>query len=473
VTYPKFELPVAARDGWVPTYEHATTSFPLKSPRVNDMVAAEDYDTLQDAADAAVTAGKPLYIGGDWTLSSTVTFLCNVESNPEATITYTGSTGPAVKVGDGTTQALYLFCHFPRFATTKTWSAGSIGTKAAIRVAGLFFGEVSFVNINGFSYGLHLAPGTGLGTAYSVFRGGIAFETAIPCFLDAQVSGSYVNENRIEFGSYGDPDSTAGAGVKVSGTRGILMLTGSGGNPINNNIFLGGALEQQHFEYAVKTENALFNLWISPRMEVPAGYGEWNFGQTATGDYSAKNLVFMGYGVEAINLTESAASFGNSVIGPGIQDLRGATSARALLQLQNAAGGTTGAMRVFSPSSSPYVAPDDWNVSVGAYRIDTKNDSDDQPQFRLTTTSGTMQWGPGGSGALDTILYRPGADHLKTDDAFSIGGNLAHLGSGLGFYGATVAAKPTVSGSRGGNAALASLITALATLGLLTDGTSA
>ncbi|MEV6181347.1 hypothetical protein [Streptomyces sp. NPDC052015] len=43
----------------------------------------------------------------------------------------------------------------------------------------------------------------------------------------------------------------------------------------------------------------------------------------------------------------------------------------------------------------------------------------------------------------------------------------------LGFHGATPVAKQTVSGSRGGNAALASLITALATLGLITDGTSA
>ena len=42
----------------------------------------------------------------------------------------------------------------------------------------------------------------------------------------------------------------------------------------------------------------------------------------------------------------------------------------------------------------------------------------------------------------------------------------------LSFFGATPAAKPTASGSRGGNAALASLLTALATLGLLTDSTT-
>lgn len=42
----------------------------------------------------------------------------------------------------------------------------------------------------------------------------------------------------------------------------------------------------------------------------------------------------------------------------------------------------------------------------------------------------------------------------------------------LGFHGSAAVAKQTVTGSRGGNAALASLLTALANLGLLTDGTS-
>lgn len=46
-------------------------------------------------------------------------------------------------------------------------------------------------------------------------------------------------------------------------------------------------------------------------------------------------------------------------------------------------------------------------------------------------------------------------------------------GNKLGFHGATAVAKQTVTGAKGGNAALSSLITALATLGLITDGTSA
>jgi len=45
-------------------------------------------------------------------------------------------------------------------------------------------------------------------------------------------------------------------------------------------------------------------------------------------------------------------------------------------------------------------------------------------------------------------------------------------GTGIGFFAAAPVAKPTVTGSRGANAALASLLTALANLGLITDSSS-
>jgi hypothetical protein len=49
---------------------------------------------------------------------------------------------------------------------------------------------------------------------------------------------------------------------------------------------------------------------------------------------------------------------------------------------------------------------------------------------------------------------------------------IAKSGGAVGFYGSTPASKPTVTGSRGGNAALASLLTSLAGLGLLVDSSS-
>jgi len=49
---------------------------------------------------------------------------------------------------------------------------------------------------------------------------------------------------------------------------------------------------------------------------------------------------------------------------------------------------------------------------------------------------------------------------------------LSDAGQSLGFYGATAVAKPTVTGSKGANAALTSLLSALSSLGLLTDSST-
>jgi hypothetical protein len=58
---------------------------------------------------------------------------------------------------------------------------------------------------------------------------------------------------------------------------------------------------------------------------------------------------------------------------------------------------------------------------------------------------------------------------LGSDNLVKIAANA----TGIGFFAATPAAKQSVSGSRGGNAALASLLTALASYGLITNGTTA
>ena len=93
-----------------------------------------------------------------------------------------------------------------------------------------------------------------------------------------------------------------------------------------------------------------------------------------------------------------------------------------------------------------------------------------QPRFDVTQNGG-LDWGPGSSG-VDTNLYRGGAGVLVTDGSMVVGGNLQHNGASAGFYGTSAVAKPTVTGAKGGNAALTSLVSALAQLGLITDSTS-
>jgi len=72
----------------------------------------------------------------------------------------------------------------------------------------------------------------------------------------------------------------------------------------------------------------------------------------------------------------------------------------------------------------------------------------------LACTNATGEW----------IIYNGGAANLRTTHVTGT--------PYMGFYGATPVVKPTVTGSQGGNAALASLLTQLASLGLITDSTT-
>jgi hypothetical protein len=72
-----------------------------------------------------------------------------------------------------------------------------------------------------------------------------------------------------------------------------------------------------------------------------------------------------------------------------------------------------------------------------------------------------VQITPGAAAANPTVI------------ASTAGGGGITFNANTGFNNATPIAKPTITGSRGGNAALANLLTQLASYGLLTDGTTA
>lgn len=99
-------------------------------------------------------------------------------------------------------------------------------------------------------------------------------------------------------------------------------------------------------------------------------------------------------------------------------------------------------------------------------------------QAILFGASQTVSWGGSSmSGTATTFGLTTGG----TGEGGIYGNNYAQLAlrwnsSGsvaqLGFFGAAAVAKPTVTGSKGGNAALASLLTALSNLGLVTNSSS-
>lgn len=85
--------------------------------------------------------------------------------------------------------------------------------------------------------------------------------------------------------------------------------------------------------------------------------------------------------------------------------------------------------------------------------------------LQATAGTGIVNGGTGGltlESAADVLIQSLGGTAILAHDP----------AAAAGFYGSAGAAQQTVTGSRGGNAALASLLTALAALGLIVDGSS-
>jgi hypothetical protein len=100
-----------------------------------------------------------------------------------------------------------------------------------------------------------------------------------------------------------------------------------------------------------------------------------------------------------------------------------------------------------------------------------------QLQGRSSTTSGRLmlgincEWVSSTDASRTTRTKFTASDSAAEREVIRIEAN----GSAalLGFYGTTAVAQQTVTGSRGGNAALADLLSKLAALGLIVDGTTA
>ena len=122
-----------------------------------------------------------------------------------------------------------------------------------------------------------------------------------------------------------------------------------------------------------------------------------------------------------------------------------------------------------------------------AYGIGVEPGSITSPAIQITGDPTTGVYAPGagqlavvceGSNVLtlaSAAITIPATVATTFDGALTAAGNASVAGASgtLGFYGSAGTAKPAISGAKGGNAALGSLISALAALGLVTDGTSA
>lgn len=105
-----------------------------------------------------------------------------------------------------------------------------------------------------------------------------------------------------------------------------------------------------------------------------------------------------------------------------------------------------------------------WSTSSDTYLGDTG-------AVKWILSGGNLYCATDGGGTIGAVgALRPSEVH--TSGKIAIGGDLKHEGANAGFFNTAPTTKPTVTGSRGGNAALASLLTGLAGLGLIVDSSS-
>lgn len=289
-------------------------------------------------------------------------------------------------------------------------------------------------------------------------------------------------------GGYYSPVAVLGSASAPSGNVGRLVNRG-GGSLVMGSAFASGNIVSQTSEILATTSaygcfvggyTVALGAGADCRVRADATYGALVWGY-ASGN-SGTNLVAAESGSHGSLVSGRAAGSGTNTLrafnSPGsiVLGLASGTGTN-LVESYGAEGAlvhgsaTTGnSIRVTADGGLAHGITAGFDIlasGIGAGAFGRADSSD-----IVASASNAFQFGPGTNANADSLQVGSGV-LLEASGDVTIGGALNHDGASLGFFGTAPAAKPTVTGSRGGNAALASLLTELAGLGLITDSTSA
>ena len=357
------------------------------------------------------------------------------------------------------------------------WTTNTVG----IKLTNLYSCKVWFGRTTGFETNNHIYS-DGTGNVYNEYFMGWCENGKVNLLLTANDAG-WTNENNFYGGRF---SHESGEGTNVAGTRHIKIANALSG--LNNNLFFKPSVEGNVAEYHLENGGS-YNTLIQARWEAQPPkvlyYSDDNLSSAVNlGNY---NLILGGYGVDSIEITKigTKSKFVNRLIGFN-RELNPISSSTGGHRYKNGSSngyafltGFDAAADLASVDASKYC----YSISSNEMQGKAQNDSYarvrlDFPNGAVLISNGTVTPFQGlksfGSGAAWT-----GGDFLATANTYNLGiGNYRwkalYLTDGIGAWGATPpSAKPSVTGSRGGNAALASLIAAGAAYGLWTDNTTA
>jgi hypothetical protein len=418
---------------------------------------ADDTAAIQAAVDAVFSAGGgTIYIPtGTYLVSSIVKSWTGAVT---VRIQGSGKRAAKIKKKSGTTTPIFDFSSAPGILDTYSevcdlWLEGlGAATEAGLRVTDWARWTLKNVLIESTNKGLHS-------------KGALALDV-YDCTFQSNVYGYYceksaanIYSNLVQFfGGQIGANTTWGmaiqqaAGVHLYGTD--LSANGVAGNPSTGGIIVDANVDDES-GYSVISLNG---VWMEANNGCSLRVGN------ATGLMLTLKDVFL--------------TSNENVAGVGVVNIGTIFSSK----ITNATAG--GATDTF------YVAAGRSTVVGGI--INTLNDTSTRYRHINVTTSGTdlvdVFKGAYKQTQLSTIANRIGQSSAISGggaDNFEIGqpsgeivlnvGSTRALrvsGGALGFFNGSPVAKPTITGSRGGNAALASLLTNLAGLGLITDSTT-
>jgi len=285
------------------------------------------------------------------------------------------------------------------------------------------------------------------------------------------VSGDGPSNNvQIDTGDAVDPTGTSGGVTLTSGAAGsvsgdVNLTTGSvsetGGWTGYLNISTGYGAQTNSGNVGITTGNINGVATVSGSIGLLTG--------TAIGGNGSSGGINITTGTPSGTGTRGDVTIDGNV-----------THVKSPIHVEGAVGGPAIIDVVPDPLSNPYTS------------YYTASTTDATNTTGIWVSSGSAD-GSGNSGEVDfgsgnSNTGNSGLTYIFSGDATG-GGNSGDIqiitgagttrgavkidGGALSFFGATPHVKPTVSGSRGGNAALASLVSALAQLGLVTDSTTA
>lgn len=408
-----------------------------------------------------------------------------------------------------------------------SYGAGaSITTNTGIRVQNQGSAAV------GTSYGMYIANQTGaISTTYSIFSAGgtVAFQTGAAATKGLLVQGAASQSANLQ--EWLNSSGTVLAAVAADGRLGILTAP----TPSFSAYFgwATGLLGALAIDASITTTSGtIYGAYLSP-VQTAASSGV--LATLSSGvRVSATGALGTGYGlsIAAVAVTAGGTIANQHGINIANQGATGITTSYGL-RIADQSGATTSYAIYSSGGASRLLAGTDVTpLSIFASGAQTANLLDirafsgvilasfnasgalfaSQPASAGWQTVGTFQgggnldasgtlieFGPStgsaGSGRLYAgrwltgnrgmrLVARTSGNveksylHLNAEgDSFQLassgGVKVEGNATGIGFFAATPVAKPAVTGSRGGNAAVAALLTALASLGLITDSTTA